>query len=83
MARQKEQQHPFYKPLWRRVAIVAVIVFWLGFEIYQRATDCGSGLPEPCLPMRSTPSFSHGRRTCPRVTTCRSPDSVRGDQFER
>lgn len=27
-----EQRHPFYKPLWRRVAIVAVIVFWLAVE---------------------------------------------------
>ncbi len=32
--RAREQQHPFYKPLWRRVAIVAVIVFWTGFEYY-------------------------------------------------
>jgi hypothetical protein len=31
----REQQHPFYKPLWRRIAIVAVIVLWLAFEIYQ------------------------------------------------
>lgn len=31
----KEQQHPFYKPLWRRVVIVAVIVSWLAFEIYK------------------------------------------------
>ncbi len=44
MARQKEQQHPFYKPLWRRVAIVAVIVFWLGFEIYQESDGLWIGL---------------------------------------
>ena len=31
----KEQQHPFYKPLWRRVAIVAVVAAWLAFELYQ------------------------------------------------
>lgn len=31
----KEQQHPFYKPLWRRVVIVAVIASWLAFEIYK------------------------------------------------
>lgn len=30
----KEQQHPFYKPLWRRVTIVAVIALWLCFELY-------------------------------------------------
>jgi hypothetical protein len=30
----REQQHPFYKPLWRRVALVASIVAWLAFELY-------------------------------------------------
>jgi len=29
----KEQQHPFYKPLWRRVVIVLVIAAWLAFEV--------------------------------------------------
>jgi hypothetical protein len=24
--------HPFYKPAWRRVAIVATTVVWFGFE---------------------------------------------------
>lgn len=24
--------HPFYKPLWRRVAVVATTVLWFGFE---------------------------------------------------
>lgn len=28
----KEQQHPFYKPLWRRVLIVAVVAAWTVFE---------------------------------------------------
>lgn len=32
--RAREQDHPFYKPLWRRVAIVIVIALWLGFELY-------------------------------------------------
>ena len=31
-----EQKHPFYKPLWVRVAIVVSIVLWLGFEVWQR-----------------------------------------------
>jgi hypothetical protein len=31
----KEQQHPFYRPLWRRIAIVVVIVLWIGFEFWQ------------------------------------------------
>jgi hypothetical protein len=30
----REQQHPFYKPLWRRIVIVAVIVVWAGLEFY-------------------------------------------------
>jgi hypothetical protein len=30
-----EQQHPFYKPLWRRVVMVAVIVAWVAFEFYK------------------------------------------------
>ena len=39
-----EQKHPFYKPLWVRVAIVASIVLWLGFEIWQANAGAGSGL---------------------------------------
>ncbi|MGQ0486126.1 MAG: hypothetical protein ACT4SY_12345 [Hyphomicrobiales bacterium] len=27
-----DQQHPFYKPLWRRVAIVAAVAAWFGYE---------------------------------------------------
>jgi Na+-driven multidrug efflux pump len=30
----KEQQHPFYKPLWRRVVIVLTVAIWLGVELY-------------------------------------------------
>jgi hypothetical protein len=26
--------HPFYKPLWRRVAIVASLGVWTAFEMY-------------------------------------------------
>jgi Ca2+/Na+ antiporter len=29
----KEQGHPFYKPLWRRVVITAVVLFWFVFEL--------------------------------------------------
>ena len=25
--------HPFYRPLWRRIAIVAVTLAWLAFEL--------------------------------------------------
>jgi uncharacterized membrane protein YjjB (DUF3815 family) len=32
-----EQKHPFYKPLWRRVVIVAVIAAWLALEIYRES----------------------------------------------
>ncbi len=30
-----EQKHPFYKPLWRRVAVVVAVALWLAFELYQ------------------------------------------------
>lgn len=26
--------HPFYRPLWRRVALVATTVLWAGFEVF-------------------------------------------------
>lgn len=25
--------HPFYKPLWRRIAIVAVVALWAAYEV--------------------------------------------------
>ena len=34
------QHHPFYKPLWRRLVLVAVTVAWVAFELWQG----GSGL---------------------------------------
>jgi len=30
---QSEQRHPFYRPLWRRIAIVGFVAFWLGIEL--------------------------------------------------
>jgi hypothetical protein len=33
-SRFSEHNSPFYRPLWRRVAITAVVALWLGFEIY-------------------------------------------------
>jgi len=29
-----EQNSPFYRPLWRRIAITAVVALWLAVEIY-------------------------------------------------
>ncbi len=29
-----EHDHPFYKPLWRRIAIVVVVALWLAFELF-------------------------------------------------
>jgi hypothetical protein len=26
--------HPFYEPLWRRIAIVALTALWLGIELW-------------------------------------------------
>ena len=39
-----EQKHPFYKPLWVRVAVVVAVALWLGFEIWQANAGTGSGL---------------------------------------
>ena len=33
-----EQKHPFYKPLWPRVAMVVTIALWLAFELYQQSS---------------------------------------------
>lgn len=33
----KDQEHPFFRPLWRRVAIVVLLVLWSAYElIYTR-----------------------------------------------
>ena len=32
-----EQSLPFYRPLWRRVAIMVFVALWLAFEIYQQS----------------------------------------------
>jgi|GEM_PF-546584 len=32
-----EQSSPFYRPLWRRIAITAVVALWLAFEIYNES----------------------------------------------
>jgi hypothetical protein len=29
-----EHNSPFYRPLWRRIAITAVVALWLAFEIH-------------------------------------------------
>ncbi|MBL8909044.1 MAG: DUF3329 domain-containing protein [Rhizobiales bacterium] len=34
-----DQKHPFFQPLWRRIALVGVVAVWLGFEVlYTRDT---------------------------------------------
>jgi hypothetical protein len=32
-----EQNSPFYRPLWRRIAITAVVALWLAFEVYHQS----------------------------------------------
>lgn len=32
-----EQASPFYRPLWRRIAITAGVAGWLAFEIYNNS----------------------------------------------
>ena len=29
-----DESHPFYRPLWRRVALVAVLAGWTAFEVF-------------------------------------------------
>ena len=29
-----EKDHPFYRPLWRRIVIIALVAAWLGFEVF-------------------------------------------------
>ena len=33
-----DRNHPFLRPLWRRVALVAFCVAWAGFEYFNGAT---------------------------------------------
>jgi hypothetical protein len=33
-AKTYEQASPFYKPLWRRIVITAVVAIWLAVEVY-------------------------------------------------
>jgi hypothetical protein len=30
----KDMDHPFFRPLWRRVAVVVACVAWAGLELY-------------------------------------------------
>ena len=32
----KDAQHPFYRPLWRRIVIVAFCVIWTAWELWNR-----------------------------------------------
>jgi hypothetical protein len=32
-----EQNSPFYRPLWRRIAITAFVALWLAVEIYHQS----------------------------------------------
>lgn len=32
MARMKDNEHPFFRPLWRRIAVVAACFIWAGIE---------------------------------------------------
>lgn len=44
--------HPFFKPLWRRIAIVATCVIWTGVEFYYGTPMWGmlfAGLGALCI----------------------------------
>ena len=32
--RRRDIDHPFYRPLWRRIAIVAVTAAWTAYEVF-------------------------------------------------
>jgi hypothetical protein len=34
----KDQEHPFLRPLWRRVALVAFCAVWAAWELYSGET---------------------------------------------
>ena len=36
-----DESHPFYRPLWRRVALVAVLAGWTAFEVFITSLDAG------------------------------------------
>lgn len=38
----KDHEHPFFRPLWRRVAVVAVCAAWSIFEFSNGATMWGT-----------------------------------------
>ena len=37
----KDHEHPFFRPLWRRIAVVAVCAGWSAFEFAMGSTGWG------------------------------------------
>ena len=37
----KNADHPFFRPLWRRIALVAGCLAWAGFEFYNGSRNWG------------------------------------------
>ena len=37
----KDYEHPFFRPLWRRIAVVAVCLAWAGFEFWNGSNGWG------------------------------------------
>ncbi|HEY4191794.1 MAG TPA: DUF3329 domain-containing protein [Mesorhizobium sp.] len=42
MAQIKDTQHPFFRPLWRRIAIVVVCLVWAGLEYIGGSASWGT-----------------------------------------
>ncbi|NJM28998.1 MAG: DUF3329 domain-containing protein [Rhizobiales bacterium] len=36
MIKNSDVGHPFYRPLWRRIVIVAFVAAWFGYEAYSK-----------------------------------------------
>ncbi|MBO0343751.1 hypothetical protein J0X15_00835 [Roseibium sp. CAU 1637] len=37
----KDSEHPFFRPLWRRIAVVVICAGWASFEFYMGNTTWG------------------------------------------
>ncbi len=37
----KDADHPFFRPLWRRIALVATCLLWAGLEFYGGSQNWG------------------------------------------
>jgi hypothetical protein len=68
-----DTDHPFYRPLWRRLLLVGVCAAWTGVEYLQRRADVGHDLPRRhrlclCQPDPVLQALRSGRKATGRAT---------------